>query len=25
LPDFMHNALILSNDKSAKEYVKFIK
>jgi len=24
LPDFMHNALLLSNDESAKEYVKFI-
>jgi len=25
LPDFMHNQMILSNDKSAKKYVKFIK
>jgi len=24
LPDFMHNALLLSNDEFAKEYVKFI-
>jgi len=24
LPDFMHNALLLSNDESAKEYIKFI-
>jgi len=25
LPDFMHNQMILSNDKSAKKYLKFIK
>jgi len=25
LPDFMHNALLLSNDEYAKEYIKFIK
>jgi len=24
LPDFMHNALLLSNDESAKKYIKFI-
>jgi len=24
LPDFMHNALLLSNDEYAKEYIKFI-
>jgi len=24
LPDFMHNASLLSNDESAKKYVKFI-
>jgi len=25
LPDFMHNALLLSNDKFTKKYVEFIK
>jgi len=25
LPDFMHNQMILNNDESTKEYVKFIK
>jgi len=25
LPDFIHNALLLSNDEYTKQYVKFIK
>jgi len=25
LPDFMHNALLLSNDESAKQYIEYIK